>query len=162
MDGVCVRKLCSYLLILTFLTAYGRCVADQLGILHTSGTACCTVVCEDVDLSCVQCPETVAAKSQQPHYPADEDEPKPCQLCFILDTDSIMLGAEMKMPTPHFHDSPDALTYTLFSARTLHAHFGPSDFVLRSSGQPGPAIEQHSRLLLTCGKATPVRGPSVA
>jgi hypothetical protein len=73
-----------------------------------------------------------------------------------------MLGAEMKMPTPHFHDSPDALTYTLFSARTLHAHFGPSDFVLRSSGQPGPAIEQHSRLLLTCGKAIPVRGPSVA
>ena len=162
MDGVYVRKLCSYLLILTFFTAYGRCVADQLGILHTSGTACCTVVCEDVDRSCVQCPEPEAAETQQPHLPADQEEPKPCQLCFILDSDSVVLGAEMKMPTPHFHDSPDALAYTLFSAHTLHADFGVSDFVLRSSGQPGPAIEQHSRLLLTCSKANPVRGPSVA
>ena len=157
-----MRKLGSFLVILLILTAYGRCVADQLGILHTSGTACCTVVCEDVDRSCVQCPETEAAETQQPHLPADQEEPKPCQLCFILDSDSVVLGAEMKMPTPHFHDSPDALAYTLFSAHTLHAHFGLSDFVLRSSGQPGPAIEQHSRLLLTCSKATPVRGPSVA
>ena len=160
-----MQKFGSYLVILIFLTAYGRCVADQLGMLHTSGTSCCQTVCDNIPDTCGHCPDDEKATAQQADQPGnheDQKAPKPCQLCFILDTDSVMLGTEIKMPTPHFHNSPDTLTYTLFSAHTLHAHFGLSDFVLRSSGQPGPAIEQHSRILLTCGKATPVRGPSVA
>ena len=163
-----MRTLCSYLLIISFITAYSRCIADQLGVLHTSGTACCVVICEDIDDSCVQCPELDASENKLPTCPGNDEQsqpqpqPQPCQLCFILDTDSIVIGAEMKVPAPQLHDQPDSPAYCSFSARRLDPQYSLSNFILRSSGLPGPLVEQLSHLREIIRKATPVRGPSLA
>lgn len=158
-----VRKWCSLLLMLSFLTAYGRCVADQLGILHGSGTSCCVVICEDIEDSCIQCPDETSPAATQPHLPEDNQEPKPCQLCIIIDADGVVTAEEVRVPSPQFEDHPDKQNTSprcgqirgVGSAATGPPHLTLSDH----TGQPG---EQRAHLLRTLCKALPIRGPSMA
>ncbi len=157
-----VRKWCSLLLMLSFLTAYGRCVADQLGILHASGTSCCIIVCEDAQSSCVECPDETSPGSTQPQPPEENQEPKPCQLCIIIDLDGAVTVEEVRVPAPHFEDHPDKQNPSslcgqlrgIDSAATGPPHLTPSD----PMGHPG---DQRAQLLRTLCKALPIRGPSM-
>jgi len=150
-----MRKLGSYLLILIFLTAYGRCVADQFGMLHTSETSCCVSVCDASD----HCEDS---QSGHPENSDSQEIPTPCQLCFILDSDSMLLEDGFELPTPSFLDVSDFFTFctTLDDLLRSRALLFSSDLTL--SDHPDPPAEQRSRLLRTNAKTTPVRGPSIA
>jgi hypothetical protein len=150
-----MRKFGSYLLILIFLTAYGRCVADQFGMLHTSETSCCVSICDTND----HCKETQNDHSED----SDSQEiPTPCQLCFILDSDSMLLEDSFEIPTPSFLDISNFFTFctTLDDLLRSRELLFSSDLTL--SDHPNPPTEQRSRLLRTTAKTTPVRGPSIA
>ena len=150
-----MRKLGSYLLILIFLTAYGRCVADQFGMLHTSETACCAIACDAVD----HCGDT---QDKQPENQDNQDDPAPCQLCFILNSDSMLLDDGIEIPAPTFSE----ITPLSSLHNSLENLFGgqPPSFSpgLPSSDHPDPPAEQRSRLQRIVAKTTPVRGPSIA
>ena len=164
-NAMSVRKLGSYLLILIFLTAYGRCVADQLGMLHSSDTSCCQTVCEDLSDSCGYCPDSGEPHFEEASEPAsnsDQQTPTPCQLCFILDSDSMLIENGVKMPAPVFHELTDFLCF----ARSVDGTTPSLQFVLHQELMPrdylDPATLRSSRLLRLTTKATPVRGPSAA
>ena len=163
-NGNGVRKLGSYLLILIFLTAYGRCVADQLGMLHSSDTSCCQTVCEDVSDLCGYCPDSGKPLSEQANEPAnnsDQQAPTPCQLCFILDSDSMFIENGIKMPAPIFHELADPLCFST----SVDGNTPSLQFSLHQELTPRhhlePATQRSSRLLRLSTKANPVRGPSM-
>ena len=148
-----MSKLGSYLIILVLLTAYGRCVADQFGMLHTSKASCCTTVCDAPE----HCLET-----ESDHSDGDSDAPAPCQLCFILDSDSMLIEDGLEIPTPNLLELSDFLLFAkplddLFRSDTTS--FSPD---LKLSGYSDPPAEQRSRQMRIDAKTTPVRGPSNA
>lgn len=157
-----MRKLGSYLIILIFLTAYGRCVADQFGMLHTSDISCCVTVCNTTCDADDHGPDTPDHHPEESETPDHQDEPSPCQLCFILNSDSMMLEHGIKIPSPSLLELPDIFS----SFATLDDLFrGPLLSLspdLTASDHPDPPAEQRSRLLRTVARMTPVRGPSIA
>ncbi|MGB1937642.1 MAG: hypothetical protein ACPHVK_09135 [Akkermansiaceae bacterium] len=158
----CVRKWCSLLLMLAFLTAYGRCVADQLGILHTSGTSCCVVICEEIEDSCQQCPDELSSDPGHPPIPEENEDPKPCQLCIIIDADGLVTGEEVRIPAPDVHDQQDDPDYSLltgpFRGIDLTAA-APID--LRPSDNTDPPGERRAQLQRILCRVIPIRGPSI-
>lgn len=159
-----MRKLGSYLVILIFLTAYGRCVADQLGMLHTSGTSCCQTLCDDILDTCGHCPDDEKATVQQADQPSnheDQETPKPCQLCFILKSDSMLIEDGIKVPTPVFHEQTDFLRLATSVENPMRAFrfcFKREQVLL---DHPDPLTEQGYDILRFIIKMTPVRGPSI-
>jgi hypothetical protein len=160
-NAVGVRKLGSCLVILLFLTAYGRCVADQLGMLHASDSACCRTVCEDVTCPDSLGPDIRPCETEPSGNHGQEEVPTPCQLCFILDSDSMQVEGSIKIPAPVFSElnSPPGL-------------FSSGDAIVRPLRR---CIREDLQLLDDCDvdtgqrclplrlrmKICPVRGPSV-
>lgn len=163
-----MRKLGSYLVILIFLTAYGRCVADQLGMLHMSGTSCCQTVCDNISDTCGQCPDTREEASR--HTPQDSNHsdhhedrqpPAPCQLCFILDSDSMLIEDGIKIPAPVFHDQSDSFRLATSVQNPLQnfRFYFDQEQVLQD--HPDPLTGQAYLVLRFITRTTPVRGPSI-
>lgn len=150
-----MRNLGSYLIILIFLTAYGRCVADQFGMLHSSETSCCVSVCDTAD----HCPDEDDQSSPNPDAP---EQPAPCQLCFILDSDGVMIEDGFKTPTPNLLEVFDFLSFRASLEDILRGR------LLIFSKEPSHSkhrylsLDQRSHLLRIAAKAHPVRGPSLA
>lgn len=156
-----MRKLGSYLIILLLLTAYGRCVADQFGILHTTEASCCQVTCNESD----HCEDTTDKHSDDSDHSEDSEEPAPCPLCVILSSDSMLLQDALELPSPSFLDLDSPFTFHSIWGTTSEDILGrridcfaPS---LHLSDRPDPPAEQRSRLQRIVAKTTPVRGPSI-
>ncbi|NWK57121.1 hypothetical protein HW115_15980 [Verrucomicrobiaceae bacterium N1E253] len=163
------------------VTAYGRCVTDQFGIFGPSQSVCCQLTCHEE-----QAEEQDAATPQQgslahhdhdhthdhshapgdaPCSPTEDNEPKPeenpCQLCFILDSDSMLPSQDLKVPSPSLTD--------LCGLQWI----SPFDGILPNGGPPAESQnrpptnfpddtdEQDSQLKQQHRKNTPVRGPSL-
>ncbi|MBT8037611.1 MAG: hypothetical protein KJO21_08710 [Verrucomicrobiae bacterium] len=156
-----MRKLGTYFLILLLITAYGRCMADQLGMLHTTAASCCQVSYDDRD----HCKRTSDADHQHPEtpgHPNNEEQPSPCQLCLILSNDSMLLEDGVKIPTPSLLDTTPLFTFQTTWQELLGTHLDHFPPPPLASSQPESAIEQHSQLGRIATKTTPVRGPSMA
>ncbi|GEM_PF-1008073 len=173
-----MRKLGSLLVILLLLTAYGRCVADQLGVLHSSESSCCQVVCDQADhcktkaSPCEASPseESNCAHSQDHNHDSHSDEPEPeepqpnetdpCGLCVILSSDGMLLSDNIKVPTPTLLEiSPLFFVTTLnglLDKSLLFTHLEDSP-----TEHPDPPAEHRSQLRRIIAKTTPVRGPSM-
>lgn len=168
-----MRKLGSFLIILLLITAYGRCVADQLGVLHTTNSACCQVSC-GVNTHCAEqepqnehqnhsedhpCSNSDQTNEQEEEEEAPQDS-FPCQLCFILNSDSMLPGDNLEIPAPSlFEISP-------FFFSSILDGFLPNapqitDLNTSFSELPNPPAEPRSRLRRIVAKTTPVRGPSI-
>ena len=168
-----MRKLGSLLVILLLLTAYGRCVADQLGALHTTASSCCQVVCDqadhcqtsEADLSEDSCcgsdhdTDHHHSKESEPDDSSPED-PAPCGLCLIISSDSMLLNDDVKVPTPTLLELS-----SLFFMPTLNGLLDQSRPNLNldnsPSEHPDPPAEHRSQLRRIIAKTTPVRGPSI-
>lgn len=151
---------------MVFLTAYGRCVTDQLGMLHASNSSCCQTVCEQLAESCEYCPDDLpmAARPDEKKSSGNHEKqelPTPCQLCFILNSDGMLVESGIKIPSPVFYEltnspglvpSMDGIVHHLLVL--LHEELLPMDF-------RDPATGQHSLPLRLRVKTTPVRGPSL-
>lgn len=158
-----MRKLLSYLLILIFLTAYGRCVADQFGMLHSSETSCCVTVCEtDSHCSVNDNEHSDHPDSQTPETSEEPDQPMPCQLCFILDSDGMLIEDSVQLPSPILLELTDFFSFTATLDDILRAHVISFSQELIPPALPDPSAELRSRLLRIDAKTTPVRGPSIA
>ena len=169
-----MRKLGSYLIILLIITAYGRCVADQFGMLHTTTASCCQVSCDEISHCEVSGDATEDDHSENPEHQEDsdgQDQPKPptpsspCQLCLILSSDSILMGDQLEIPSPVILDITSLPTSSTFcnSPETflgIRLCFKTPDLPL--SDHPDTPAEQRSRLQRIVAKTTPVRGPSIA
>ena len=148
-----VKTIGSYLIILLLISAYGRCLADQMGMLNNSASACCQVSCFDSDLS-----------ELEPHndHPGQQEDNKkpPCQLCIILDSDSLLLqdGLEIPSLSPY---SVDILWDNHFAQELRFIHTPQPSVELTSHGFEETVQEQRSLQLRTAAKALPVRGPSL-
>jgi len=155
-----MRKLCFLLLMLSFLTAYGRCVADQLGMLHTSDASCCVAVCDNVVKSCVQCPEETSSDTTQPP-PEQTPEPSPCQLCIIIDAEGAVAGKEIRLTTLNTHEHSGHSGHCLLSGSFIAVRPVVGELhQVRKRAHADHSGELRARLLrLTC-KALPIRGPS--
>ena len=152
-----MRKLGSYLVILLLITAYGRCMADQFGVLHTTDSSCCQVTCA-AESHCED--ETPSDESHSEESDESTDEPAPCQLCFILSGDSILLGDSIDIPSPSVLE----LTPALFNSgldNFLGKGIAYLDLDQPTAEHPDHPEEHRSRLQRTVAKSTPVRGPSV-
>ncbi|MCP5536708.1 MAG: hypothetical protein H7A51_10840 [Akkermansiaceae bacterium] len=158
-----MRKIGSYLIILVFLTAYGRCVADQFGMLHNSEASCCVTLC-DVAAHCPTAGEDHPADTGHPdsEAPDDREQPAPCQLCFILGSDSMLLEDGLQLPSPTLLELSDFFSFTATLDDILRAHGTSLTRELTPSGYPDPSAEHRSRLMRIGAKTTPVRGPSLA
>ena len=141
-----MRKLGSLLVILLLLTAYGRCVADQLGTLHMTGASCCQTSCSTDDHS---------GDEDGGHQ---DDPEQPCQLCSILSGGSMLLEDGLVLPAPTLVE-----LIPLCAARFSLDAFPPEiPWDLTRSDHPAPPDEQLTRLRRIVAKTTPVRGPSIA
>ena len=170
-----MRKLGSFLVILLILTAYGRCVADQFGMLHTTTASCCQVTCDEIS-HCelngeVSSDATEDDHSENPEHQEDSDgqnQPKPptpsspCQLCLILSSDSMLVGDQLEIPSPIILDITSVSTFftSLEDLLGSRLYFITPD--LTQSDHPDMPAEQRSRLQRIVAMATPVRGPSIA
>lgn len=172
-----MRKLGSFLVILLLITAYGRCVADQLGMFPSTATSCCQVTCSepahcnpgpsnhqdrqpDHEHSHGQapCESDHEEHGHEEHQPTPEDPP--CQLCFILDSDSMIQGETLRVPTP-----PILELRPLFYFSTMDGPFHPDHPTNTLESPPGdhsdPPAELRSQMQRMAAKTTPVRGPSI-
>jgi hypothetical protein len=155
-----MRKLGSFLVILLLITAYGRCVADQFGVLHTTDSSCCQVTCS-ADSHCAEEATADAPHSEDSEASDDStEEPAPCQLCFILSSDSILLGDSIDIPAPKVLELVPALFNSGLDnllgkgIATLNLDQPPAE-------HPDPPEEHRSRLQRIVAKLTPARGPSI-
>lgn len=175
-----MRKFGSFLVILLLITAYGRCVADQFGVLHTSDTACCQTVCCD-DNHCEpsetdEPSETHPCESPSDHdsspedtAPPTDDEPDPCQLCLILSNDSMLLSDSVKVPSPILIEIHPLYFITTWNTRNtrntwnnqLQKILSPIDLEQLPDEHPDRPTEHRSQLRRIIAKTTPVRGPSI-
>ncbi len=164
-----MRKLCSYLVILLILTAYGRCVADQFGMLHTTTASCCQVICDEANHCNIDGDvgnDTSGNEHSEHQEDSDEqDQPAPCQLCLILSSDSILMGDQLEVPAPIILDITSLSTTYIFCTSPealigIRLRFTTPD--LTQSDHPDTPAEQRSRLQRIVAKMTPVRGPSIA
>ena len=152
-----MRKLGSFFVILLLITAYGRCMADQFGVLHTTDSSCCQVTCSAES----HCEDEIP--SDDPGSEESEestDEPAPCQLCFILSSDSVLLGDGIDVPSPTVLE----LTPVIFNSgldRLLGKGIAFLDLDQPTADHPDPAEEHRSRLQRIVAKRHPVRGPSI-
>jgi hypothetical protein len=177
--GFCeeMRKLGSYLIILLILTAYGRCVADQFGMLHTTTASCCQVSCDEIShcgVSEVNSDATEGDHSENSEHQEDSDgqdqpkppsQPAPCQLCLILSSDSMLMGDQLEIPSPIILDITSLSSSSTFCTSPaaflgIRLCFKTPDLPL--SDHPDTPAEQRSRLQRIVAKTTPVRGPSIA
>lgn len=150
-----MRKLGSYFVILLLITAYGRCMADQFGVLHSTDSSCCQVTC-NAESHCADEPPSDDHDSES----EESDEPTPCQLCFILSSDSILLGDSIDVPSPTLLELTPAFFHSglgNFSDNGLTV----LDLDQPTADHPDPPEEHRSRLQRTVAKLTPVRGPSI-
>ncbi len=156
-----MRKLGSCLIILLFLTAYGRCMADQFGMLDTAKTSCCQATCNELD-PCGSPKDTDDTRPGSPEHPENKEQPSPCHLCLIISSDSMLLQDGVKIPSPTLLDVSPLFTF----APTWHELFGarPHRFALAPLVPVPPKLptEQSSRLQRLAAKTTPVRGPAMA
>ncbi len=165
-----MRKLGSYLIILLILTAYGRCVADQFGMLHTTTASCCQVTCDEISHCEVgDTPEGDHSENSEHQKNSDGQDqpnpPSPCQLCLILSSDSMLMGDQLEIPSPIILDITSISTsYTFYTSPEaflgIRLCFKTPDLPL--SDHPDTPAEQRSRLQRIDAKTTPVRGPSIA
>ena len=158
---VAVRKLGSYLIILLLITAYGRCMADQFGVLHTTDSSCCQVTCS-AETHCEDEAPSDNSHSEESDKPTDKptDEPAPCQLCFILSSDSILLGDGIAVPSPTVLEL-NPLIFNSGLDRLLGKGLTLIDLNQPRAAHPDPPEEHRSRLQRIVAKLTPVRGPSI-
>ncbi|MBM1135071.1 hypothetical protein JO972_02235 [Verrucomicrobiaceae bacterium 5K15] len=144
------------------LIAFGRCASDQFGLFHTTEASCCQTICT----SPAHCP--LSADQCHDHSPDDgeehnnHDKPAPCQLCFIIDSDSVIIQDGVKLPTPPlvnivpFDDFGDDFGRLAERISSLVA----ADTRLELLPDPPTELRSLHRCLVT--KTTPVRGPSMA
>jgi len=157
-----MRKLGSILVIMLLLIAYGRCVSDQFGMLHTSDASCCQTICTAV----THCSDVAEAchdhSDSEDNDHNNEEKPAPCQLCFILDNDSIMIQDGIKIPSPTLANFIPIFDFgtdlDLLFSRT--SGLTSTDFQLEDL--PDPPAELCSLYLSLVTKTAPVRGPSIA
>lgn len=179
-----VRKLASFLVILLLITAYGRCVADQLGVLHTTGSTCCQVVCGGPDHCDPDVEQPTQDHEHHEHSTEEhacdtghgeernnsngsqdkdqdkEESPAPCQLCSILDSDSILQGESIKIPSPSLFELKPLFYFSAFDV--LIQPVRPVTSLDKPlSNHPDTPVEQCSQIRRTIAKTTPVRGPSL-
>jgi len=164
-----MRKLGSYLIILLILTAYGRCVADQFGMLHTTTASCCQVTCDEISHCEVSGDATESDHSKNSEHQEDSEgqnqpnPPSPCQLCLILSSDSMLMGDQLEIPSPIILDIASLSTsYTFCTSPETLIGLRLCFKDLPPSGHPDTPAEQRSRLQRIVAKTTPVRGPSIA
>lgn len=177
-----MRQLGSYLIILLFITAYGRCIADQLGSLHQSGAAaCCQTNCSDSthctpvsdctdqhehDTSPSECPGVPTSGESHPHNHGGEESPDPptqappCQLCIILDSDSIIQADPLKVPSPLLTEL-NSLLHVYPPLTILHREMLSNLLEQDPAQHPLPPAEQRSKRQRIDTRTTPVRGPSL-
>lgn len=143
----------SLLIMLLLLTAYGRCVADQFGMLYATEASCCQ------DVNCAA-PSTEDSDEQDPHH--NEDEQPPCQLCLIISTDAATLDAGIKLPSPQGIDHASApIVDRLFPA--ILGCCLPTEILAPPPREAqGPPEVLGSTWLETVTRLSPVRGPSLA
>lgn len=152
-----MRKLGSFLVILLLITAYGRCMADQFGVLHTTDSSCCQVTC-GAESHCED--EGPSDENHSEDSDKSTDEPAPCQLCFILSSDSILLGDYIDIPSPTVLE----LNPIIFNSgldRLLSKGLAFLDLNQPTVEHSDPPEEHRSRLQRIVAKSTPVRGPSI-
>lgn len=164
-----MRQTGSFLIMFLLLIAYGRCVADQFGMLHTNEASCCQVVCQDD-----HCSDLDAASSHQTDHESHEDhehhqnhgpepeEPAPCHLCLIISMDGATFDGNIKVPTPQILESLDHNFFITLLDHALGLLPPKATLELPSYHDSGPPVEQMSQRLRIVSKALPVRGPSVA
>lgn len=152
-----MRRAGSLLVMLLLLIAYGRCVADQSGILHTSGASCCQVVCEDA-----QC-----ADAEPAHHGGHEpgpggEQPAPCQLCQIISTDGATFDGSIKVPAPQVAAPLDSADFARLIDHILALSTAAETDVRLTAPRVRPPDIQTSQWLLAASRTAPVRGPSLA
>jgi len=158
-----MRKLSSILVVLLLLTAYVRCVADGFGMLNASEASCCQeIIKTDVVNDCHEDDCHEEENSHEPEHP-EEQSPTPCQLCFILSSDSMLpSGGDVDLPSPIFKE----ILPLYVSCITLDFLTG-NQFDLQSADQilsdfPELSDDLRHRMQRIAIKTTPVRGPSIA
>jgi len=157
-----MRKFGSFLVILLILTAYGRCVADQYGALHMTGSACCQTVCCG-DSHCeskeVESAENHTDSKNSNHSEESPEDQDPCQLCLILSNDAMLQGDNVKVPTPSFLELTSIHFLTTLENLFSKGFLTPQLDLLPDEPSSPPA-EHRSQLRRVIAKTTPVRGPS--
>ncbi|BDS05740.1 hypothetical protein NT6N_07800 [Oceaniferula spumae] len=160
-----MQKLGSILVITLLLIAYGRCVSDQYGILHTTKASCCQTICTALSHCNDHAEDSCTAdhdSDQQDGEHNNEENPAPCQLCFILSNDSMVVENGVKIPCPALSDFNPAFDF----GTDLDSLIGRISSLLATDlhfvDLPDPPAELSSLYRCMVMKTTPVRGPSIA
>lgn len=159
-----MQKVGSLLVITLLLVAFGRCVADQYGMLHTTDASCCQTICttdthhadDEADNDCNDSSE----HQQEEHN--NEDTPAPCQLCSILKNDSMQIEPATKVPYPIISDFYPVFDFGLSMDSLLSrisCQVSSCDLITEL---PDPPAELDSLFRCLVAKTAPVRGPSIA
>ena len=159
-----VPKAGSILIIALLLIAYGRCVADQYSLLYATDISCCQTVC-DVN----ECCSNVIDKSCSDHSPSDQknekpdqnDTPAPCQLCLILDNESMQITCGVKVPHPVYSECMNCLDFVTDTSSPTSRFLNSSATTSTVLNRPSPPAELCLLFHRMAPKAIPVRGPSI-
>lgn len=147
-----MRKFGSLLVISLLLIAFGRCVADQYGALHTSEASCCQTACTSSE-------HDSDGHGTEQHN--NEDNPAPCQLCQILQNDSMQIENGVELPCPVVSDFTPAFESGAWLEAWLSrmcCQLPPPDL---DPDFAFPPAELSSVFRCFVAAVAPVRGPSV-
>lgn len=150
-----MRPIGSILVISLLLIAFGRCVTEQYGMLHTTTASCCQTICT----ACTHPDGTPGQHSEEEHN--NHETPSPCHLCEILNNDSVQLASGIKLPCPVISEfSPDFEPGTWMDAllSRICSQVPPLDL---DTDLPDPPPELGSMFRCLVCKVAPVRGPSI-
>ena len=152
-----MRRAGPFLIMLLLLIAYGRCVADQFGMLHTTEASCCQVICQDEHCS------DVKADSPDEHGTngTEDEQPAPCQLCLIISTDGATFDSGIKVPSPQVLDLASAAVSDMLFKDILGLCTAGESLLLPVFLDNNPPDVPVSQWIETATRILPVRGPSL-
>ena len=140
-----MRQLKATILLLLFIATFGRCFAEQYGVLGDNGLACCVeqaACCDD---------------EEPAHH--DEGTPPDCPICVIIDNNALLATLSLELPPPAFSSASSFFAIDAWSAEFLVLFRNHCD----SGDDHIPPSPERLSLSLTelvlC--SAPVRGPSV-
>lgn len=141
---------------LLLITAYGRCLADQMGALQNSGAACC----QTTQPSCCDTHDSETTSHDDESNHEENDEGTPCPLCLILSSDSLLLQESLEIPSL----SPyciNILWDDLFIKEPRFNKIPQLDLAISITGNHDPSQTHLVQQQRITAKFHPVRGPSL-
>lgn len=149
-----MRQVRATILLLLFIATFGRCFAEQYGLIANSALACCVEV-----VACCEAEHPAHHDEDDPAHHEDEETPD-CPVCVLIDNNALVTAAAADLPAPSYALASSFFVLDEWNANLLDPILDHPDPGSGNTPSPPPRLSLSLTELVLF--SAPVRGPSMA